>query len=825
MYHKIVFHAILMMWHARMVRSGLALIAVLTLISMEPIRAETPADTGTLAGVVTDRANAAPIYGGTVSLLGETRGAVTNERGEYEITGIPPGLYNVRFVMIGYQTLVRTNVVISPGRVAELSVQLEVEPIIMETVTVTATESYFDEDPEAEVSGRTIDAQEIINSSGGLMDIQRVVQVLPSVVSGSDQYNEIIVRGGNYGENLFVMDGIEIPNPNHFALQGVGGGPISLLRAEFISEVSFIAGAFPAKYGDKASSVMDITLRSGNRSKLMTNLDMGMAGLGVIAEGPVAENGSFLFSARKSYLDLIVSSYGITAVPHYHNLQGKLTYRLGDNHTLLWNTVYGSDGIRIKPGEEDEEEDEDYNVDEASRLVISGLTLKSVLSRNLYSEMVLSHVRNRWESDVWDRGVTRGDALYGNRSTESETTLKYDLTRLWGNHELSGGFSVKNSRFDHDIFAEGDTVFVYDTSFTSAEEDTILGIAQNGAGSDLIYRPWRDDRNVDTLKSAVYGQVRLNPIPRLILRLGGRYDYLAYTKNGNFAPRVGIRYRLTETFSVNGAFGVHYQSPSYITLTAHKDNKDLESYFTRQYVLGTEWLPRPDTRMTVEVYSKRYRDVPVALSMTTTDPWDSSEGRIINAARGHSEGIELYLHRKMSSSYMYILSYSFYRAFFDDPRTGEERPWDFDHRHVFTASAAKRWSMTDMQWYQDLKTRWWYRFVGWALPFGDEVLLSAKWRFVGGRPYTEPLYLRSNHVWIIPGDERFNTGRLPDYHRLDIRLDRRYYFKNWSLVVYLDVMNVYNRKNVWDYNRDEYGKRESIHQFTTFPVGGFNVEF
>jgi hypothetical protein len=229
--------------------------------------------------------------------------------------------------------------------------------------------------------------------------------------------------------------------------------------------------------------------------------------------------------------------------------------------------------------------------------------------------------------------------------------------------------------------------------------------------------------------------------------------------------------------------------------------------------------------MTVEVYSKRYRDVPVALSITTADPWDSSEGRIINAARGHSEGVEFYLHRKMSSSYMYLFSYSFYRAFFDDPRTGEERPWDFDHRHVFTASAAKRWSMTNTQWYQELKTRWWYRFVGWALPFGDEVMLSAKWRFVGGRPYTEPAYLRDFHAWIIPGDGRYNTGRLPDYHRLDIRLDRRYYFKNWSFVAYLDVMNVYNRKNVWDYNRDEYGERESIYQFTTFPVGGFNVEF
>jgi len=224
------------------------------------------------------------------------------------------------------------------------------------------------------------------------MDIQRVVQILPSVVSGSDQMNEIIVRGGNYGENLFVMDGIEIPNPNHFAAQGIGGGPISILRAEFIKDVSFIAGAFPARYGDKASSVMDISLRKGNREKLMTNLDMGMAGLGVMAEGPIGEKVSFLFSARESYLDLIISSFGMTAVPRYYNLQSKITYSLGEKHTLLWNTVYGDDTIRIEPGKDVYDEDE--NVDQSTDLLITGLTLKSALSKSLYSEMVLSHVRN-----------------------------------------------------------------------------------------------------------------------------------------------------------------------------------------------------------------------------------------------------------------------------------------------------------------------------------------------------------------------------------------------------------------------------------------------
>ncbi len=545
--------------------------------------AQTNGETGSIFGTITDRLTNSPLFGASAHIVDTQKGTMADDNGEYTIKEVPPGTYNIRFLMIGYQTLIKTNVAVSPGRGTEISVSLDQTPIEIESVTVTAKESYFEKDPEAEVSGRTIDTQEIMNSSGGLMDIQRVVQVLPSVVSGSDQMNEIIVRGGNYGENLFVMDGIEIPNPNHFAMQGVGGGPISLLRAEFIKDVSFIAGAFPAKYGDKASSVMDISLRRGNREKLLTNLDMGMAGLGFMAEGPIGENGAFLFSARKSYLDLIISSYGMTAVPKYYNLQSKVTYRLGEKHTLLWNTVYGSDSIRIEPGRDVEDEDE--NVDQSTDLIISGLTLKSALSNTLYSEMVLSHVRNKWGTEVWEEGVDRSEALYNNKSVEYETNLKYDLTWFMGKHKLSGGFSLKNSRFDHDIWAQEDTVYTYDTSFATANEDTIIGIGKDYNGNDLIYPAWIDENNVSTLKSAAYAQIRLNPTNRLSLRIGERYDYHGYINKGRFAPRIGARYRLTDTLSLNTSYDAHHQSPSYIMLTAHENNKkNLEYYRTKQLI-------------------------------------------------------------------------------------------------------------------------------------------------------------------------------------------------------------------------------------------------
>ncbi len=772
--------------------------------------------TGAVFGVVFDSVSGEPLYGAAVSVVDTQKGGMTDAQGRFRIEDIPSGTCKLRISMIGYKTLIRPNVRISPGRSTEISVSLEDDPVEMDAVVVKAKESYFEKDPEAEVSGRTIDTQEILDGAGGMMDVQRIVQVLPSVVSGSDQMNEIIVRGGNYGENLFVMDGIEIPNPNHFASQGAGGGPISLLRAEFIRDVSFLAGAFPAKFGDKASSVMDINLRRGSRDRNLSNVDIGMAGAGFMAEGPFGSRGSYLLSARKSFLDLIISNTGLTAVPQYYNFQGKVTVNLGEKHTLLWNSVYGADSIRIKPG--DEEDLDEEHVDQSTDLMITGLTLKSALVNNVYSELVLSHVRNNWETDVWEDGVSRSEAFYNNYSTESETNLKYNLSWFLGKHELSGGVSFKNSAFDHNVFADQDTVFIHDTSFASAEQDTVTGIYR-------IYQAWRDRQDVSTLKSAAYGQLRLNLFPRLMLRLGGRYDHIEYTGDSNVSPRLGFRYTILDNLWLNGAYGVHYQSPSYLALTAHKDNDDLKNYHTRQYVLGTEWQPKPEMRITFEGYTKRYRDIPVQASWLTPDPWDSSEGRAVNGAKGHSEGLELYVHRKMSSSYMYIFSYSFYRAWFEDPRTGEEVPWDFDHRNVLTFTSAKRWTLAGKPWYDNLKTKLWYKMFAWLLPFGDEVLLSAKWRYAGGRPYTKQEYLRPYHTWIVPGEQSLNTERMADYHRLDIRLDQRYYFKNWSLVFYLDVVNIYNRDNIWDYTRNEYGEKKIISQYQTMPIGGFNIEF
>ena len=309
------------------------------------------AQTGSISGVVVDKETQSPLVGVNVVVEVTPWGAATDLDGRYNIQNVPVGTYNLTYQMIGYEKIEKLNIPVSPDRITQMDVSLPMSAIAGEEIVVTATA--FVKARDAVISDRNIDYTEMMRDPGSAMDVQRMMQALPAVVSGSDQENEIIVRGGEPAENLFILDNIEIPNPNHFGYQGAGGGPISMINPLFIREVDFYVGAFPARYGGKASSVMDIQLKEGNREKFHMDLDMGMSGIGLFAEGPLAKGDvSYMLGFHKSYLDLIIKSFGMIAVPKYYSLQGKVVWYLSPRTKLIWNGIYGNDAINIGEGNE-----------------------------------------------------------------------------------------------------------------------------------------------------------------------------------------------------------------------------------------------------------------------------------------------------------------------------------------------------------------------------------------------------------------------------------------------------------------------------------------
>jgi hypothetical protein len=767
---------------------------------------------GAVSGRIVDESTESPLAGAMVLVQGTELGASADSEGRYRIESVPPGIYNVRFVMMGYESRVVNNVVVNPGRTTERVVPMKPTMLRHEGVDVTA--GYFHGAKDAVVSNRSMDYEEIRMDAGSAEDIQRVVQALPAVVSGGDQENEIIVRGGLYGENLFVMDDIEIPNPNHFGYQGAGGGPINMINNQFVRQADFYAGAFPARYGDKASSVLDITLRDGDRRKRTGHAYLGMSGAGLTVEGPIAGGrGSYILSGRKSYLDLIISSTGLTAVPHYYNLQGKATVDLDGNDQILVNGIYGNDRIRIAPG--DEESGYDRGADDVvskSRQYAVGATWKHLYGRSGFSRITLSRTENRWDQSAH----FGGGKLYANLSTEAENALRAEWTLKASERiEFDFGGLVKSIPFHIDVHTDADTIYRYDVPANPA-----LRI-----GVFMGYPPYDRDNDVRTGKAAAFGHVKWRPGARMTATFGLRGDYFDYTGRRAVDPRLGLSWALTGTANLNLALGRHSQSPSYLLVTSHPDNRRLDYKSTRQAVLGLEKLFREDVRGTVEVFYKDYRKVPIPVSSLNPDPYASNEGRCVNEGRGEARGVELFLQKKMRDRCHFTLSYSYSVSKGRDPRSGAAYDWDFDYRHVFSAIGGVRWDLRKKDWYRALNRRRLYRFTAWMLPFADQVELGVRWRVLGGRPYTEYTYVPEYRRWILDPATPRNGVRFPGYNRLDLRLDRRWMFNGWNLVTYLDVMNLLGRDNIWDYSYADDGTREKVLQYQTFPVGGVTLEF
>jgi hypothetical protein len=768
---------------------------------------------GRLKGRLVDEASRRPLPEANVMIEGTAMGASTDSTGGYSISPVPPGVYNVRYLMLGYETRVLNNVVVNPGRTTWQ--QIEIKSTVLKGKGVTVTAGYFQAARDAVVSNRSVDFEELRSDPGSCEDVQRVMQALPSVVSGTDMNNEIIVRGGIPGENLFLMDDIEIPNPNHFGEQGTSGGPINMLNPLFVQRIDFYAGAFPARYGDKASSAMDITLREGNRDGYSGHAYVGMAGAGAVAEGPIQKGkGSILVSGQKSYLDLILTPLGLTAVPHYYSLQSKLVYDLNSNNKLTFNALYGNDFIE---GKENDSNDplspENYNWKTDGGQHVFGLGWRRLLGRHGYTKVTLSQVTCQWN----ERTSKNNTLIWRNHSSEGERTLKTEFVYLpSASLEMQLGVQIKDLRFNLNKWAEGDTVFIHQMDETGLYRamDTLK-----------VYDPFYQKNQNRSVKSAAYMQWKWHPADRWTLTAGLRGDYFAFIRDGAVDPRLGVSFGLTPATHLNLAVGQQSQAPNYSEITAHPLNRDLDYKQTRQAVFSLDHLFREDIRGTIEFFYKDYRRVPIGVAELSADPLDMDNGRGVSRGEGFAKGMEVFLQKKSTQNTHFTVSYAYSVSKARDLRNGRMYNWDFDYRHMFTAIGGVQLHLKNKPWYQRLEKNWIYKIMGWILPLGDEVEISCRWRYLGGRPYTRPVYHPEYQRWLLDENVAVNANRYPAYHRLDLRIDRRFMFDGWNIVTYFDVMNVYNRKNVWEYYYKNNGSVETENQFSFMPVGGITVEF
>ena len=811
--------------------------------------------TGIITGEVIDADTHQPLIGANIMLIATDLGNATNTEGKFSINNIPVGSYTISVSMIGYESVSRANVNIYSQRQTPLKFYLHTATLQGETIKVTA--GYFEKAKDGIVSTQTIGIEEIRSDPVGSYDIQMMIHSLPSVVTATDQNNEIIVRGGGPGENLFIVDNLEIPNPNHFGEVGTGGGPVNILNTEFVERIDFFAGGFPARYGDKQSSVMDISLREGNYSNFESELEVSMGGAGLLAEGPFADGkGSYIASVRQSFLKYIIKSAGLTAVPEYWNSQMKAVYNINPRNKLIFNAVTGSDYVKI----EDENRPElkgAENVEHSGSQYTVGFTYKSLFSENGYYLLSVGKTSSNWVTDVYDIKYGNKDTYLYRDNIESDNFIKGDVVYKFSpTVEFSAGINVKYGQYNMLEDLKPDTIYFYtypeleDGSFNnymsmvhyydSLEQSLSIAcgcdidttykyydVPEPVTGDTLINKGITIDNSDGLWKYAAYSQVKFNWHP-LLFTAGLRFDKVPYNSTSIITPRLGASFSLSPVTKVNAAVGLFYQTPYYWMLLNPNNAYPLKHSYTKQQVLGIEHLFVDDIKGTIEIYNKSYHNKPVRKAEITPDSLDDRKG-FIDTGEGRARGMEFFLQKKFSRKWYGTLSYSYSKAEGVDPRSDVVKyyPWDFDYENVFTLVGGYKFKFRKSKWYQEFRESAIFPYISW-MPFmvSDQLELSFRYSYSGGRPYTPKAYDFHHRVWYIDPQVDYNTERFDYYSRLDIMILRRFNFKKINLTTYLDLQNIFDRNNEWvRVYSDDDGTYEMSYQYKQLPVGGIIIEF
>jgi hypothetical protein len=695
---------------------------------------------GSISGEVRDAATQQPLPMANVIIVGTSLGNASNEKGYYHIRQIPPGVYQVKASLIGYEGTVLSEVYIAPQRNKSVNIQLRPTGVEVEGVSVRA--DYYLRPLENTVSFRSLESEEIRRSPGSGEDVFRVIQSMPGVAVASGKSAQLIVRGGSPDENLTLLDNIEIYNPIHFARTGASMGVISIVNPSLLKQVDFMTGGFPAKYGDKMSSVFEMSLQDGNRELLNSDLNLNIAGFGVMLDGPITEKGSGILSVRRGFFDIVTSIMNKPVAPQYYDAVGKINYDFDSKNRLSLVGFYYLDNIKREGKTETALGNNKYDYvtrdDFGSAL---GVNWRSLICDHAILLTTLSITDNGWKTH---QGFSYNPSLRTDDVIERERLMKSELTiQVSSKVELKTGFSIKT------IFAEEDETTPEDTTRTGK----II------PGYSRVF-------NIDNAwKYSGFIQSSVHPLPTLTFSAGLRYDHYEFTGEGVLSPRLSAQYAFTEKTSINASYGIFYQTPMSYQLALDPTNVQLNSSRAVHYVVGLEHRLSDETRGSLEYYYKDLSDV-----ITGSD----SSRVLRNTGSGYAEGIELALQKKFTDGLVGSFSYSYSTSMRRDLPPDPLYAFEFDRPHIINVIG------------------------GYEL--GNGWILGAKFSFASGSPYTPTIGVVSKlgRYYVVNGE--INSARYPDVHRLDLRIDKRFTFGSWTLTAYLDLWNVYARKNVISYN-------------------------
>ena len=609
---------------------------------------------------------------------------------------------------------------------------------------------------------RVIGLQEIEKSPGANRDVSRIVRAYPGVSFSPVGYrNDLIVRGGSPSENRFYMDGIEIPNINHFATQGASGGPVSIVNADLVREITFYTGAFPANRSGALSSVLDFRLRDGNPDKQTFKATLGASEVSLSGSGHFNDRTTYLFSVRQSYLQLLFKALGLPFLPNFIDGQFKIKTRLTEHDELTVLALTGIDKMKLNTDEKGEDAEyllsylptihqETFTVGAVYRHYAGKHTQSVTLSHNYLNNRNLKYRNNDDSSE--DNLTLRL------RSVEQKTTALFENRTRLGQWTLKEGAELTNSGYTNNT----DSPFsLYKTS---------LNIIGWGVFFSSDYST-RDNR--------------------FTLSAGIRVDGNNYNRGmkqlwKQLSPRLSASYKLSEQWILNGSAGLYHQLPPYTALGYKNNdgtylNKALKYMRVMESSIGADWHLHDRIMISAEGFFKRYNRIPLSLQDNIPLACKGNDYGVVgneplaSTADGRAYGLETMFRWQVSGRFNLVSSFTLYKSEYRNHSGDDYIPSAWDNRFILNMSGTynlpKRWS------------------------------IGGKVSYIGGAPYTPYDEDKSSLVqaWDAKGQpyydySLYNTGRLPDFAQLDVRVDKSFYFRRCMVGLYLDLQNVTGSK-------------------------------
>lgn len=715
-----------------------------------------------IKGVVIDKSTRQPLEFVNVLVVGLGIGASTDANGSFLITQVPPGIYRLQASFLGYKTELTPEYRVNHVT-PYVQIELEEENASLNEVVVTA--SPFQKVPESPVSLRVIGLQEIEKAPGANRDISKVVQNYPGVAFSPIGYrNDLIVRGGGPSENRFYLDGVEIPNINHFSTQGASGGPVGLIDADLIRSVKFYSGAFPADKGNALSSVLDFSLRDGDMERNSLKATLGASEVSLSSNGHIGNKTSYLVSVRQSYLQALFKILGLPFLPAYTDASFKIKTRFDSHNELTLLGLGGIDRMKLNLGIEGEDAEymlsylpeinqETYTVGGVYRHYSQRHVQSIVLSQSYLNNRNVKY-RDNDESSEENLTLRLG-------SIEQETKLRMENTSSWSVWKVKAGFDLNYSRYKSNEYRK-----IFANALREYDYHTELSLWRWGMFASVDYAA---------------------PDKSFTASMGVRTDGNNYSDKmkelwRQLSPRLSVSYRLIEGLTLSGHVGLYYQLPSYTALGFKEEegeyvNRHLDYISVSQESLGLSWTPNENMELSVEGFYKLYGHMPfslsdqIPLSCKGNDYGTIGNEALSSEAKGRSYGVELMFKWLLAQKLNLSSSLTIFKSEFKDGEQGSYVPSAWDNRFILNMSGTynfpKHWS------------------------------LGAKVSCIGGSPYTPYDVEKSSLVeaWNVQGRayydySRYNQERLPVFGQLDVRVDKTFYLKKCMLGFYLDIQNI-----------------------------------